>query len=212
MTTRTNQSSNIGTNNSTSAQPKYDPRFYEIQKYGMVHAVPLGMPEETLKANVGMLNQLLADSITLYNLYKKHHWQVTGPTFYQLHLLLDKHAAEVLETVDLIAERIQTLGGVTTGMPFDVAEMTKVERPPKGEENIPELLARTVNAHATIIGTIREGIEQTDDNKDYATNDLLTSRVLPMHELQVWFVSQHLVNTPIVDDSYTNTKNTTSKA
>lgn len=194
--TTTNKST-LGASTTTGAQPNYHPKSYELQRYGMVHAVPLGMPEETLKQNVGMLNQLLADSITLYDLYKKHHWQVTGPTFYQLHLLLDKHAGEVLETVDLIAERIQTLGGVTTGMPFEVAEMTKIEHPPTGQEDVPALLARTVNAHATVITTIRDGIEQTDDNKDYATNDLLSSRILPMHELQVWFVSQHLVDTPI---------------
>jgi len=194
--TTTNKSTR-GASTTTGAQPNYHPKSYELQRYGMVHAVPLGMPEETLKQNVGMLNQLLADSITLYDLYKKHHWQVTGPTFYQLHLLLDKHAGEVLETVDLIAERIQTLGGVTTGMPFEVAEMTKIEHPPTGQEDVPALLARTVNAHATVITTIRAGIEQTDDNKDYATNDLLSSRILPMHELQVWFVSQHLVDTPI---------------
>ena len=199
MTTTAN---NKATNSKqTGAQPNYHPKSYELQKYGAIHAVPLGMPEETLKQNVGMLNQLLADSITLYNLYKKHHWQVTGPTFYQLHLLLDKHAGEVLETVDAIAERVQTLGGVTTGMPWEVSETTNIAHPPTGEEDIPAMLARTVNAHATIIKTIRDGIEQTDDNKDYATNDLLTSKVLPMHELQVWFVSQHLVNTPIVDSS-----------
>ena len=199
MTTTSNNKVSSATQ--TGAQPNYHPKSYELQKYGAIHAVPLGMPEETLKQNVGMLNQLLADSITLYNLYKKHHWQVTGPTFYQLHLLLDKHADEVLETVDAIAERIQTLGGVTTGMPWEVAETTNIEHPPTGEEDIPAMLARTVNAHATTIKTIRNGIEQTDDNKDYATNDLLSSRVLPMHELQVWFVSQHLVNTPIVDSS-----------
>jgi starvation-inducible DNA-binding protein len=192
---------NRTTNGATGAQPNYHPKSYELQKYGMVHAVPLGMPEETLKQNIGMLNQLLADSITLYNLYKKHHWQVTGPTFYQLHLLLDKHAGEVLETVDLIAERIQTLGGVATGMPFEVAEMTKIEHPPTGQEDIPAMLARTVNAHATVIQTVRQGIEQTDENKDYATNDILSSDILPLHELQVWFVSQHLVNTPIESNS-----------
>ncbi len=203
--TTTNRSTN-GNSKTTGAQPNYHPKSYELQKYGMLHAVPLGMSEDTLRQNVGLLNQLLADSITLYDLYKKHHWQVTGPTFYQLHLLLDKHAGEVLETVDLIAERIQTLGGVTTGMPFEVAEMTKIEHPPTGQEDVPALLARTVNAHATVIQTIRQGIEQTDENKDYATNDLLTSQVLPMHELQVWFVSQHLVDTPIESDSVGNAK------
>ena len=204
MTTTPN--TKIANGKQAVAQPNYHPKSYELQRYGSIHTVPLGMPEETLKQNVGMLNQLLADSITMYNLYKKHHWQVTGPTFYQLHLLLDKHADEVLETVDAIAERIQTLGGVTTGMPFEVAEMTKIEHPPTGQEDIPAMLARTVNAHATIIKTIRDGIEQSDDNKDYTTNDLLSSRVLPMHELQVWFVSQHLVNTPIVDNTQETVK------
>lgn len=199
MTTRSQagKQANSASSN-TGAKLNLHPKSFEIQRYGQMHTVPLGMPEETLKQNIGLLNQLLADSITLYNLYKKHHWQVTGPTFYQLHLLLDKHAAEILETVDIIAERIQTLGGVTTGMPFEVAQMTKIEHPPTGEEDIPAMLARTVNAHATIISTLRQAIETTDENKDYGTNDLLVSDVLRVHELQVWFISQHTVDTPIV--------------
>lgn len=187
-------------------QPKLQQRSYEIQRYGQQHVVPLGLPEETIKQNVALLNQLLADSITLYNLYKKHHWQVAGPTFYQLHLLLDKHAGEILETIDLIAERIQTLGGVSTGMPFEVAEMTRIERPPTGEEDIPAMLARTVNAHATVIKELREAIEITDQNKDYGTNDLLVSDVLRVHELQLWFISQHLIDTPVVDSNKENSK------
>lgn len=187
-----------GNKQSTGAQPDLQQRSYELQRYGQQHYVPLGLSEQTVKQNVALLNQLLADSITMYNLYKKHHWQVTGPTFYQLHLLLDKHAGEILETVDLIAERVQTLGGVTTGMPFEVAEMTKIERPPSGEEDIPAMLARTAKAHANIIETLRMAIELTDQNKDYGTNDLLVSQVLRLHELQFWFISQHLVDTPIV--------------
>lgn len=194
MPTRTNSQPT----GKTAAQPNLHPKSYELQRYGQQHTVPLGIPDEVLKQNIGLLNQLLADSITLYNLYKKHHWQVTGPTFYQLHLLLDKHAGEILETVDLIAERVQTLGGVTTGMPFDVAEMTRIERPPTGQEDIPAMLARTVEAHRVVINGLREAIETTDENKDYGTNDLLVSDVLRVHELQVWFISQHLVDTPIV--------------
>lgn len=185
-------------NGKTEAQPNIHPKSYELQKYGQQHAVPLGIPDESRKQNIGILNQLVADSITIYNLYKKHHWQVTGPTFYQLHLLLDKHAGEILETIDLLAERIQTLGGVTTGMPFEVAEMTRIERPPTGQEDIPAMLARTVAAHRVVIEGLRQGIETTDENKDYGTNDLLVSDVLRVHELQVWFISQHLVDTPIV--------------
>lgn len=178
-------------------QPRLQQRSREIQSFNELRSLPLGMPEEAIGQSVTLLNQLLADSITLYQLYKKHHWQVAGPTFYELHLLLDKHAEEVEGSIDLLAERIQMLGGVAAGMPFDVVERTKIERPPLGAESIPSMLARTVNAHATVIRTVREGIELTERNKDYGTNDLLMSDILRMHEMQVWFISQHLIDTPI---------------
>src|SRR5579875_3091343 len=160
-------------------QPHLQQRSREIQAFDQLRSLPLGLPEEAIGQSVMMLNQLLADSITLYQLYKKNHWQVTGQTFYQLHLLFDKQADEVHDTIDLIAER------------------TKIERPPLGVESIPAMLARTVNAQATIIRTIREGIELTGRNKDYGTNDLLMSNLLRMHEMHMWFVSQHLVETPV---------------
>ncbi len=181
-------------------QPRLQQRSHEIQSFQQIRSLPIGLSEKTVGQNITLLNQILADTITLYNLYKKHHWQVAGPTFRELHKLFDKHAAKVLGTVDLVAERIQMLGGVSCGMPFDVAENTRIERPPLGVECVPAMLARTVNAHATVIRTIREGIELTEDNKDYGTNDLLVSDLLRMHEMQVWFVSQHLVDTPLVSE------------
>ena len=198
MTTR-NQVATKQATKTIEGQPKLQQRSYEIQQYGQLHTMPLGMPEETVKRNVELLNHLLADSITLYNLYKKHHWQVAGPSFYQLHLLFDKHAEEIEGTIDMIAERIQMLGGVTTGMPPEVAKMTRLERAPTGAENVPGMLARTVGAHAEIIKATREAIEITGENKDYGTNDMLVSNVLRMHEMQMWFISQHLVETPLVD-------------
>lgn len=203
MTTKSQseQSSKKGT---PEAQPNLQQKSYLLQQYGQQHYVPLGLPEEAVKQSIEVLNQLLVDTIVMYNLYKKHHWQVAGPTFYQLHLLLDKHAAEILETVDLLAERIQSLGGVAIAMPFEVAERTKIERPPTGEENIPAMLARTANAHALIIKALREGIELTAQNKDAGTNDLLVSDVLRVHELQLWFITQHLVDTPISNSTVTN--------
>lgn len=181
-------------------QPRLKQRSREIQTFQQIRSLPLGLSEQAVGQSVTMLNQILADSITLYDLYKKHHWQIAGSTFYQLHLLLDKHAEEVEGSIDLIAERIQMLGGVTCGMPFDVAENTKIERPPMGVESVPAILSRTVNAHATVIRTIREGIELTEQNKDYGTNDLLMSDLLRMHEMQVWMISQHLVDTPLIDE------------
>lgn len=186
------------------AQPNLQQKSYLLQQYGQQHYVPLSLPEDTIKQSIGMLNQLLADSITMYSLYKKHHWQVAGPTFYQLHLLFEKHAEEILETVDLIGERIQALGGVAIAMPFDVAEMAKIERPPTGEENVPALLARTANAHALIIKELREGIRLTEQNKDAGTNDLLISDVLREHEEQLWFITQHLVDTPLANSNTTD--------
>jgi len=186
------------------AQPNLQQKSYLLQQYGQQHYVPLSLPEDAIKQSIGMLNQLLADSITMYSLYKKHHWQVAGPTFYQLHLLFEKHAGEILETVDLIGERIQSLGGVAIAMPFDVAEMTKIERPPAGEENVPAMLARTANAHALIIKELREGISLTEQNKDSGTNDLLISDVLREHEEQLWFITQHLVDTPLADSNTPN--------
>ena len=198
MTTKSQPRANAK-NSKPEAEPILQQRSYLLQQYNQQHYVPLSLPEESIKQSIQILNQLLADSITIYYLYKKHHWQMAGPTFYQLHLLLDKHAEEIEVTVDLIAERIQSLGGVALAMPFDVADQTKIERPPIGEEDIPAMLSRTADAHALIIKELRDGIEVTDENKDSGTNDLLVSDVLRVHELQLWFLTQHLVDTPIVN-------------
>ena len=144
------------------------------------------------------LNQLLADTMTLRDLYKKSHWQTAGPTFYQLHLLFDKHYDEQVELVDAIAERIQLLGGVSIAMAADVAETTQIARPPRGREVVPVQLSRLLDAHQVIIGEVRKLARRASDLGDDGTNDLLISQVLRTNELQVWFVSEHLVNVPLV--------------
>jgi starvation-inducible DNA-binding protein len=149
--------------------------------------------------SVQLLNGILADTTILYALYKKHHWLVSGPTFYQLHLLFDKHAAEQLELVDLLAERVQSLGGVSVGDPRHAAELTRIERPPNGVEEVPVMLGRLLEAHETVITALREAIDATAKNGDWGSNDLLMSDVLRRHELQVWFLSQHLVDVPLVE-------------
>lgn len=181
-------------------QPCLQQKSREIQTPNHFRSLPLGMSEEAVGQSVSMLNQLLADSTALYMLYKKHHWQIAGPTFYELHRLFDKHAGEILASIDLIGERIQILGGVSAGMPSDVVERTKIERPPTGVESVPAILARTVSGHATVIRALREGIELTERTKDYGTNDLLISDLLRMHEMHTWFVSQHLIETPLTGE------------
>jgi starvation-inducible DNA-binding protein len=162
------------------------------------HALPLELEEPVRLEMTEQLNQLLADTMTLRDLYKKSHWQVAGPTFYQLHLLFDKHYDEQVELVDSIAERIQLLGGVSLAMAADVAETTQIERPPRGREEVPVQLSRLLDAHQIIIGATRKLARRASALGDDGTNDLVVSEVLRRNELQVWFLSEHLVDVPLV--------------
>jgi starvation-inducible DNA-binding protein len=189
-----------GNHHTVSAQPRFGQRAREIQEYGTVnHALPLELEEPVRLEMTEQLNQMLADTMTLRDLYKKSHWQVAGPTFYQLHLLFDKHFGEQAELVDTIAERIQLLGGVSLAMAPDIAETTRIERPPRGREEVPVQISRLLDAHKIIIGHCRELAGRADDLGDDGTNDLVVSDVLRTNELQVWFISEHLVNMPLVE-------------
>jgi starvation-inducible DNA-binding protein len=187
------------TGRTISAQPRIHQRAGEIQRYGTVtHALPLELEEPVRLEMTEQLNQLLADTMTIRDLYKKSHWQVAGPTFYQLHLLYDKHHDEQVELVDSIAERIQLLGGVSIAMAADVAETTQIERAPRGREEVPVQLSRLLDAHQIIIGQCRTLARRASELGDDGTNDLVVSEVLRGNELQSWFLSEHLVNVPLV--------------
>ena len=181
------------------AQPRLHQRAAEIQVYGtVIHLPPLELEEPARLEVTAQLNQLLADTMTLRDLYKKSHWQVAGPTFYQLHLLFDKHFNEQAELVDSIAERIQLLGGVSIAMAADVAEATQIVRPPRGREEAPVQLSRLLDAHQVVIRQTRKLARRASELGDDGTNDLLVSEVLRTNELQVWFLSEHLVDVPLV--------------
>lgn len=187
------------TTNHINAQPRFHQRAREIQQYGTVnHALPLELEEPVRLEMTEQLNQLLADTMTLRDLYKKSHWQVAGATFYQLHLLFDKHYDEQVELVDSIAERIQLLGGVSLAMAADVAETTQIERPPRGREEVPVQLSRLLDAHQIVIGEVRKLARRASAIGDDGTNDLVVSEVLRRNELQMWFLSEHLVDVPLV--------------
>ena len=182
-----------------SAQPRLHQRGAEIQAYGTVnHLLPLELEEPVRLEMTALLNQLLADTMTLRDLYKKAHWQVVGPTFYQLHLLFDKHFNEQVELVDAIAERIQLLGGVSIAMAADIAETTQIERPPRGREDVPVQLSRLLDAHQIVIRQSRKLARRAGELGDDGTNDLVVSEILRGNELQVWFLSEHLVDVPLV--------------
>src|SRR5882762_2894603 len=181
-----------------SAAPLTHQNAREIQAFGSVVSMPIALAESVRQKSVDNLNQLLADTITLRDLYKKHHWQVAGHTFYQLHLLFDKHFGEQNELVDTIAERIMTLGGVSIAMAADVAETTQIERPPRGREEVPVQISRLLEAHELILKEARTMAKQAVDAGDDGTNDLLVSDVIRTNELQAWFVAEHVVDVPLV--------------
>jgi starvation-inducible DNA-binding protein len=180
------------------AAPLTGQKSREIQAFGTVVPMPLALGESTRRNSVNNLNQLLADTMTLRDLYKKSHWQVSGPTFYQLHLLFDKHFGEQSELVDTVAERIMTLGGISIAMAPDVAETTLIPRPPKGREEPPAQISRLLHAHEIILKEARTMAKQATEDGDDGTNDILVSNIIRTNELQVWFIAEHLVDTPLV--------------
>ena len=182
----------------SKASPVLHQRGKELQKYGTLRTIPIGLSDQARQANVAAMNQILADTITLRDLYQKHHWQVAGPTFYQLHLLFDKHYAEQAELVDGIAERVQILGGISLAMGADAAEDTRIPRPPRGREEVPVQISRLLEAHEQIIKFCHKAASKADDMGDDGTNDLLVSDVIRLNEMQVWFVAEHLVAEPLV--------------
>jgi starvation-inducible DNA-binding protein len=170
-----------------------DKLAHETQKYGDIVKRPHGLESKVVKASVVSLNQALADTITLRDMYKKHHWQVVGQTFNQLHLMYDEHFTAQVALVDAIAERIQILGGISLAMAADIAEETNIPRPPRGREPAAAQLSRLIDAHTLIIKEVRDFAEKASDAGDSGTEDLLVSEVLRTNELQVWFLSEHLV-------------------
>src|SRR3977135_1288742 len=179
------------------AAPLAHQQAHEIQPFGHLVRMPIALSENACTASVENLNQLLADTMTLRDRYKNPHWQLAGPTFYQLHLLFDKHYEEQNALVDAIAERIQLLGGVSIAMAPDVAEITLIPRPPKGREEAPVQISRLLHAHEIVLKEARTMARRAAEGGDDGTNDLLISDVIRRNELQVWFVAEHVVDVPL---------------
>lgn len=189
------------TNPSVNIQPLLNQQLSApapLQQFGTVsQRLPNVLTDDVRLESANMLNQLLADTMTLRDLYKKAHWQVTGPTFYQLHLLFDAHYKKQAKLIDVIAERIQMLGGVTVALSFDVAELTSIPRAPRDREEVPVMISRILQAHQIILQQCHDIAKRSDDSGDDGTNDLAVSDVMRENEQEVWFVSEHLVDSPV---------------
>lgn len=180
------------------SQPHLNQESREIQRFDQLRQMPLGLPDDVCSEMAAELNMIQSDTRILHDLYKKTHWLVRGATFYQLHLLMEKHAEEQEALVDLLAERVQALGGVAVGDPRHVAELTRIPRPPDGVEEVPAMLSRLIDAHQTIIRETRKAARRSEELEDLVSNDILVSDVLRTNELQIWFIAEHLVDRPLV--------------
>ena len=180
------------------SQPHLHQHSREVQRFDQLRDMPIGLSEDVRGEMAAELNLILCDTRILHDLYKKTHWLMRGATFYQLHLLMDKHAEEQEALVDLLAERVQTLGAVAVGDPRHVAELTRIERPPDGVEEVPAMLSRLLDAHEHIIRETRRVAVRADELGDLVSNDILVSDVLRTNELQAWFVAEHLVDGSLV--------------
>jgi len=196
MAPKSNGSHNKASGRKLTAQPIFHQHAPILQEYDTVKLYPIALEEGIRKEMCAKLNQLLADSMTLRDLYKKSHWQTSGPNFYQLHLLFDKHYDEQVDIVDAIAERIQMLGGVCIATAADVAETTRIDRAPKGRELPAAQISRLVEAHELILEFSHEVAERADKLGDHGTNDLIAGGVIRPNEMQNWFIIEHLVNVP----------------
>jgi starvation-inducible DNA-binding protein len=183
---------------SLEAQPITGQRGHETQPFGTLTRYGLGLSDQARITSVDALNRLLADTLALRDLYKKHHWQVSGPTFYELHRLFDVHAEQQTVLADSLAERIQMLGGVAVALGIDVSELSRIERAPRGREEVPVQISRLLEAHEHVLIAARNVARKASELGDDGTADLVVSEIVRKNEAQAWFLGEHVVDTPLV--------------
>lgn len=167
-------------------------RTNTLQRYGDLKPVKLALSETIRKASIVDLNRTLADAIVLRDLYEKHHWQVSGATFRELHLMFDDHQAQQGELIDQIAERIMQLGGVCLAMGADAAEESEIPRPPRDREAPVAQLERMLTAHEIVLSFARQAARRASEHGDDGSNDLFVSNIIRLNEKQAWFVKEHM--------------------
>jgi len=163
-----------------------------LQEFGALAPVRIGLSDQVRAQSVRALNRLLAHTMALRDAYKKAHWQTSGATFYELHLLFDKHYDEQAALMDTLAERIQTLGGVTFALAQDINAESSIARAPRGRESALAQLERLAVAHETVLLEARPLAREAADRGDDGSNDLIVGGVVRGNELQSWFIGEHL--------------------
>ena len=148
--------------------------------------IDIGIDEADRLAITDGLSRLLADTYTLYLKTHNYHWNVTGPMFQTLHLMFEEQYNELALAVDLIAERIRSLGEPAPGTYRQFAELSSIDE----DDEVPEateMIRRLVKGQEAVARTARSVFPAVEQAHDEATADLLTQR-LQVHEKTAWML------------------------
>ena len=146
----------------------------------------IGMNESDRKATADCLGKLLADTYTLYLKTHSYHWNVTGPQFNSLHLMFETQYNEMALAVDLIAERIRSLGYFAPGSYTEFSKLTSITEKTQ-IQNSNDMIRDLVESHEILISTARASFPVIEKAADEASADLLTQR-LQLHEKTAWML------------------------
>lgn len=152
----------------------------------------IGITEKNLKGVTSMLSVVLADAVVLYTKTRKFHWNVSGESFMELHLLFEKQYNELEEAIDEIAERINKLGAKTIGTMKEFLDITHLKEAPGHYPTRKEMIKELLEDHESIIVQLRKDVDECQDNfKDAGTADFLTG-LMEAHETNAWKLRRYL--------------------
>lgn len=165
----------------SNTSTKTAPRLYKSR---------IDLPEATRKEVSDQLNETLAATLDIWSQVKQAHWNVKGKDFYQLHLLFDQIAGELYEFIDLVAERITSIGSTAHGTTRMAAAATPLPEYPLDAVDGKQHLVAVAERLAAYGKHVRAGIAKTED-QDADTADLYT-QISRTTDLRLWFIEAHL--------------------
>jgi starvation-inducible DNA-binding protein len=151
----------------------------------------LGLSSKSRDTVVSLLARLLADEHVLYVKTRNFHWNVTGLDFGSLHALFETQYNALAETIDEIAERLRSLGGVAPGSMKEFLKLTRLDEQPGGKLEAEKMIAALLSDHEAVVRALREDIKAADKAGDAGTNDFLVG-ILEAHEKTAWMLRAHL--------------------
>ncbi len=152
--------------------------------------IDIGIAEEDRTAIAAELARVTADTYTLYLKTHGYHWNVTGPLFNTLHLMFEEQYNELWMAVDLLAERIRSLGEFAPGSNSEIDQLTSIAEA-EGVPSAEGMLADLVAGHEAVARSARRAFVAADEAGDQPTADLLTQR-LQVHEKTAWMLRSML--------------------